>query len=345
MSTFLDWLNDQQHRRDEVGFVARQAKESPDLYRRLAEPERFLPELTARGKVGLIARGCLTAIREWMCAQGECVPPAIESRDHKPIRSVAEWHDVAPPREPQLHWRDDRSAKELARAWFGDAAGDHDASVPPELAALFRSHDWTRCLRVESGVAELVTRLDDFRGEGRNTDLLLTGYDGRTRVVVGIEAKADEPFGPVTGEYESEAKQANPDTKIPDRVTLLLESLFGEPSPQHRALRYQLLHACAATLIEAGKRQADLAVFIVHDFLIEGQFNAIKVDANARDFAAFLCRFDPQRRHVEPGRLYGPFDVPGGPFVPRDIPLLVGKAVTRGSGGAGRAIVSPAGGG
>ena len=46
-----------------------------------------------------------------------------------------------------------------------------------------------------------MTELDDFRGEPRNNDMVLLGDAAGRRIVVGLEAKADEPFGDIIAEY------------------------------------------------------------------------------------------------------------------------------------------------
>ena len=58
----------------------------------------------------------------------------LRSQDGKPIRSVEDWFRFAPPKRGAEQWRDGRSAKELARAWFRCP----EASPPAELNRLLR---------------------------------------------------------------------------------------------------------------------------------------------------------------------------------------------------------------
>jgi len=56
-------------------------------------------------------------------------PLLIQSSDGKPIRSIDDWFNLAPPKKGRKQWKDGRSAKELAKAWFRTGR----AKVPEEL--------------------------------------------------------------------------------------------------------------------------------------------------------------------------------------------------------------------
>jgi hypothetical protein len=97
--------------------------------------------------------------------------------------------------------------------------------------------------------------LDDFAGEPRNCDLVLLCDVSTKRMVINVEAKADEPFGDVIGEYYE--RKAGSGSKMPARIRQLSQALFGRgPDETIQKLRYQLLHAAAATLIEAKENEA-----------------------------------------------------------------------------------------
>jgi hypothetical protein len=246
----------------------------------------------------------------------------IHSVAGKEIVSIEDWLKHCPPKRGLEHWVDGRSAKELAKAWFRTGV----AAVPEELKRVLDSHELTRHLVVESVAPECVTVLDDFPGENRNHDLVLSGRSGTRRVVVGIEGKADEAFGEVLGTYY-DGKQGTR-SNVPRRVEQLVGALFGSARVEWRRLRYQLVHGCAATLIEANRRQADVAVFVVHEFLMPGATKPEKVKQNAEDWATFLHALDPTGSLLRPGGMSGPFTVPGGGRVPGSVPLLVGKVTT-----------------
>lgn len=215
------------------------------------------------------------------------------------IHSVAEWQRLAPPARSH-QWRAGRSAMESARAWF--TGGSPEARVPSGIRALLDGHPSTRGAMICTVFPEHETRLDDF-GRGRQHDVLACGMVGDNPLVLAIEAKADEPFGeligrvaePAVGERGS-ALQAAP-SRRPERVAQLVELVVGRGLDDAISdLRYQLLHAVAGTLLEAKKRRASLACFVVQEFRSPA-CSADALERNARDLLAFA-------------RALG-FDVPG----------------------------------
>ena len=247
----------------------------------------------------------------------------IISVSGEPIESVDDWLRLAPPARGLAHWKDGRSAKELAKAWFASGA----AQVPDELAALLKSHPATAALKLESGTPEVVTKLDNYRGAARHHDLVLVGRAAGVCTLVAVEAKADEPFDdPIAKRL---AKSSDGGSNLPQRIDLLCRSIFGRPCDAALGqLRYQLLHGVAGTLIEASKQEATQAVFVVHEFLSAGT-DPEKAALNAQDLERFVRTLPggaaAELRH---GQLGGPIMVPGGEFVPVHLPLFVGKVTT-----------------
>ncbi len=77
--------------------------------------------------------------------------PLIQNSNGQPIQTVDEWEKLAPPKEREKHWKDGRSAKELAKAWFRTGG----PKVPEELDTLFRSHLSTEDLAIEIAIPDL----------------------------------------------------------------------------------------------------------------------------------------------------------------------------------------------
>ena len=102
------------------------------------------------------------------------------------IASVDDWFAKAPPTRGEVHGQDDRSAKELARAWFRSGA----PAVPAEVYAVLAEH--FDGFEVTVAKPEHVTRFDAFPGGARNHDLLLLLRRGEEQIVVGVEGKAGE---------------------------------------------------------------------------------------------------------------------------------------------------------
>ncbi len=250
-------------------------------------------------------------------------PLVVESSNGMRIRSVSDWFRYAPPWRGVAQWKDGRSAKELAKAWFKS----QELAIPKELEALFNSHALTKGLGLESAVPELRTPLDKYRGNTRNHDLVLIGRSGAFQIVVGLEAKSDESFGDRIGVRL--AKTVHTRSKVPSRIDDLSRSIFGRPvDGEIRSVRYQLLHALAGTLIEASNREAGVAAFVVHEFVSEetGRSNLTR---NARDLDEFV-RLLPggQGVQISLGSLVGPFTVHGGVNIRSPPPVLIGKVRT-----------------
>lgn len=239
------------------------------------------------------------------------------------IRSVADWFRLAPPKEGLRQWKDGRSAKELAKAWFPQPGSPQ---VPAELIALLNSSSDLINTEILEGTPEHKIPLDNFRGETRNADLVLVGKRGNSKISINIEAKADEPYDQTIAEKLRSVKNSR--SKIPDRIDLLCQALFGETpesNPKLLSLRYQLLTGCAGAMIEASKIGAGVAVFVVHVFISDAVDDK-KVRLNDIDYIRFLKRMGYTcTGNMYDGTLIGPLKVPGGPFVPSDIPLYVGK--------------------
>jgi hypothetical protein len=88
-----------------------------------------------------------------------------EFRIHKDgleIHSVVDWFHLAPPKKGVSQWKDGRSAKELAKAWFPSQG---QPKIPNELVKLLKSHDDTKDTVINEGIPEHIVALDNFPGE------------------------------------------------------------------------------------------------------------------------------------------------------------------------------------
>ncbi len=253
----------------------------------------------------------------------------LRSQGGKPIRSVDEWYEHAPPKKPELHWKDGRSAKELAKAWFQDVR----PAPPVELRSLFASHPATKDVSVLEGVPECRLRLDNLKGEKRNADLWLWCNDPDGVAITTIEAKADESFGDEIGPYYD--SKLGTRSSLPARIDALCNAVFGRGlTAEIRSLRYQLLHGVAATLISAKDHRAAKAIFVVHEFH-SSRCREAAVLRNRTDWRRFLSalKLEPpggQTTECDPAlfRVVGPAAIPGGEFVPPGIPLFLGYVRT-----------------
>jgi hypothetical protein len=151
---------------------------------------------------------------------------------------------------------------------------------------------------------------------------------GRREVVIGIEAKAAETFGELVGtEYDRASRRQG--SHLPERITSLAKAIFGRGPEEIREVRYQLVYGLAGTIIEASKRHASLAVFIVHQFLTAHCTKAVlsRNDGDWQRFVGLLPLTRPAGADTE--ALLGPFTVPGDGRVSDCVRVLIGKATTR----------------
>ncbi|MGI8548121.1 MAG: DUF6946 family protein [Gemmatimonadaceae bacterium] len=255
-------------------------------------------------------------------------------RDGWPIKSLTDWeHRAGPKRATQ--WQGGRSAKEVARAWLAACPG-----LPSEVTEVLATQP-SAFGSVEEWLAEpeLALELDGFRGESRNTDLLVKTRDSYGDYLMAVEAKADEPFSETVADALAEAVERGLGPKKSNgvaRIERLAAALFrprqketepGVHDPRLGELRYQLLTAAGAVLHEADKSGHTRAVLLVHEFHTFATAPA-KYAANASDLNTFVTRISRGAfTVVEPGGLYGPISVPGAPGW-RAVPsLYIGKAV------------------
>ena len=89
-------------------------------------------------------------------------------------------------------------------------------------------------------------------------------------------------------------------------------ALFGrEPDEVIRKLRYQLIHAAAATLIEGRKNGAELGLLLVHEFR-SASLNSDKLTQNATDWENFVHVFpELVATRIEKNQILGPVSVTG----------------------------------
>ncbi len=248
----------------------------------------------------------------------------IENHRGQRIETLADWQTLAPPTSP-VHWREYRSAYELAHAWTrGDGR--------QRLLDLLATRAGFGGPRVERAIGERKSWFDDIPSGPRNHDLLAHVSTRTGHLVVGLEAKADEPFDRDLADYVASARRRNPNTRAPERLDRLTRALFGttlNEDPTLAPLRYQLFAALAGTLAEAAPYQAMAVALVVHEF-VTPETDPLKRARNADDLEAFLARFGAAQRTMTAAGdwLVGPVTVPGNAHLPGDVPIYIGKLVT-----------------
>ena len=192
------------------------------------------------------------------------------------IYDLDSWFKVAPPMGAEKQWRPGRSAMELARYMTANFP-----NVPAEIENILS--DFTSSEAVFDWAGEYVTSFADHnlgRGEGRNHDAFMWNED----VVVGVEGKADESLG---SQLIGDAI-VNASANKMHRICGMIKMLFGDTPEKHKDVRYQLVTATTATLLEAKERKVENAVFLVIVFKKKGCYSERKIADNKSDIERFL---------------------------------------------------------
>ncbi len=92
------------------------------------------------------------------------------------------------------------------------------------------------------------------------TDVMAIARNSQGLVILGIEAKVNEPFGPTLKEKKSKASIGQL-----ARITYL-EAELERSKPFPETIRYQLLHRSVSALLTAREFHAPAAVMLIHSF-------------------------------------------------------------------------------
>lgn len=248
----------------------------------------------------------------------------IEKNNNK-IKSVDDWEIYAGPKD-KIHWKDHRSAKESAKAWFRDDI----AKLPIEIKAIIESSKYFDLITVDEVEPEALLRFDKFSGPC-NIDVLVKASDKHGHFIVGIEAKADEPFSLYVKDIFTDALESKietPNTKKIIRIEQLAQSLYSNKKDTESKigeLRYQLLTGLAGTIAEANKNNIDRAIFLIHEF-ITPLTTSEKRNLNQLNLNQFINRLsNGEIDRIEEGVLYGPIEIPGVPLFEKIPSIFIGK--------------------
>jgi hypothetical protein len=190
-------------------------------------------------------------------------------RIYIPTQSGTDWQRLLG--KPKLHWKKGRSAMSAAACWE-----DNQPSLPLEISSLLES-----CNDPAISGLELLVAIPEWEvalpggDTASQTDVMAICRNPSGLVILGIEAKVDEPFGPTIGEKKSGAS-----VKQLERIAYL-EKELGRNSPFGGEIRYQLLHRTVSALLTARAFHAPVAVMLVHSFSPESRWS--------EDFSAFCA--------------------------------------------------------
>jgi len=204
----------------------------------------------------------------------------------QPITSLDEWYSKCPPAKGKEHWKDGRSAKELAKDWTSNKGED--------LERLLGSTPQFNGITFEMASPEFQSKFDEFNGKGRQHDLLVSASHNNESILISIEAKADEEFGKIIKDYylnQIIVRINGKTTYVPDRIEKLFKYVFKDNTTVKAFnLRYQLLHAIAGTIAEAESKNIIRTIFIVNTYCSRDEqlFSLVKHQENMKDLNQFV---------------------------------------------------------
>jgi hypothetical protein len=171
-----------------------------------------------------------------------------------PTQGPSDWQRLLA--KPTLHWKKSYSAMTTAACW--EAA---DGELPYEVKQIFQVSGQSDLLDLKllAAIPEWEVALPGGTRPS-HTDVLALARNDEGLVVICVEAKVDEPFGPTLGEKRAEESNGQS-----ERINYLHAALHLDV-PLNNNIRYQLLHRTVSALRTAQDFHADSAVMLVHSF-------------------------------------------------------------------------------
>ena len=238
--------------------------------------------------------------------------------DLGPIVTLDAWAAAIPPKQ----WKDGRSARELARAWWPTARRPGE---PAEFAALLDSGGLVG-LTLDTVHVNAAILVDDTTW---HADLAIHAHCEDGPLAIVVEAVADERFGDRLGSVLVDAaRQIGRDepTPVVGRIQRLAAAMlppWKAGLPHLEELRHDLLMGAAATMAFATTIGATRALYIVHELVHLDRTKESDRRKNREDLDLLVRRLSHgEAERLTRGVLLGPTLLPGYP----EIPLQVGKA-------------------
>jgi len=188
-----------------------------------------------------------------------------------PTKDPEDWRQFLA--DPVKQWKTGYSAKELAYSW------ETSDGFPSDVQAVLDTQPVFQNLEILFAVPEYQVPLPGGSRPSQN-DLFVLARNADELVVIMVEGKASESFGPTLGEW-----RVNGSDGKKRRLEYLQEvlQLDGELADE---IRYQLLHRTASPLIVAEQFHATSAIMLVHSFSKENEW--------FDDYSTFLALYGVQ---------------------------------------------------
>jgi len=181
---------------------------------------------------------------------------------HIATRSASDWRSRLG--DPEKHWKRKASAMETAVSWEGVKSS---SGLPKPIAAMFQAaklNEPELLLAIAEHKVPLVGR-----GGDSQCDVWALVRTTQGTVSVSVEAKAQEDFGKNNETLEAWLKAGTSPASPANRSMRWLqveENLPKTGDGAYQGVPFQILHRCAAAVIEARRFRLTHAVFLVQSF-------------------------------------------------------------------------------
>ena len=198
-------------------------------------------------------------------------------------RGISSWRDRLA--SPETQWVRTFSAFETAVSWEG--ASRNESGLPQPIVSLF-SNSVFGVPKLLLAIAEHKVPLRGIGGDSQ-CDVWALLHSETGTVSLSVEAKVKEPFGQGNEslrQWLDSGKTDDAKANRRDRWSHVEENLPKPTSEGFTGVPFQLLHRCAAAVIEARRFGLKNAVFIVQSF---GPQSSSESSSNFEAFSRF-CR-------------------------------------------------------
>ena len=171
-----------------------------------------------------------------------------------PTTSGSDWQRLLG--KPKLHWKVGYSAMSAAACWE-----DNHPNLPSEIVTALEATNDVALKNLELLLAIPEWEVDLPGGDRPSqTDIMAITQSKNGLIVLAVEAKVEEPFGPTLQEKKLDASGGQL-----SRISYL-EKELGRTTPFPNHIRYQLLHRSVSALLTAKSFHSSVAVMLVHSF-------------------------------------------------------------------------------
>ena len=207
-------------------------------------------------------------------------------------RAIGSWRDRLA--NPDLQWARKHSAFETAVSWESASRAKSGSGIPAKIEQALGAQRFENPILLFA-VAEHKVELEGD-GHPSQCDVWAVVDTSLGALSLTVEAKAAEPFGDKSLKQwlkDGRSEEAKENRKV--RWAHIRGNLPERGDGAYDEVRYQLLHRCAASVIESRRLRYRHAAFVVQEF-IEPNKNSeavstgakrSKPDQNFEDFARF----------------------------------------------------------